>query len=106
MKKYAVVETVQTFFVRYVIPVEELQKENTDAPVEIDWAADSVVMEEAIEFSQNYLGENIIHTYDADEEQVIGWFKQENPEWSKRLTDQEICDMLNNWKRKTSGVIL
>lgn len=54
------VETVNVFRVRYVIPVPNGKE---------DWALDSVTCDEAVEFSQECLGETIVsHRVITDEE--------------------------------------
>jgi hypothetical protein len=59
-KEWVLVETVQTFRHRYCVQVPKGKKE---------WALDTVVCEEAKEFSQLHIGENIIsHRVVAEEE--------------------------------------
>lgn len=50
-KEFVLVETVEIFRSRYVVPVPKGKAE---------WALDTVSMDEGIEFSQQYLGETIV----------------------------------------------
>ena len=59
--KLVLVETVSTFRQRYVVEVPE--------DGEDEWALDTVAMEEAVEFSQEHLGEQLVsHRVVSDEE--------------------------------------
>lgn len=60
--KYTLVECVSTFRMRYVVEVPV----GTD-----DWAADTVVMNEAKEFSQEHIGEQIVSQRDLTREELI-----------------------------------
>jgi len=68
-QKYAVVTTVSTFYHHFVVPMDQLQRCNLDAPVEVEWLADSVYMEEVEEFSQKHVGEQILECYEIDQKQ-------------------------------------
>lgn len=95
-KDYVVVTTVQTFRHRYVMHKDDLRKLNADVePTEkdlIDWAQDTVTMEECEEFSQLHLGEQICDVYTCDEDEMLtffdrdndylsGWFRQYKIDW-------------------------
>lgn len=106
--RYAVVTTVSSFRQRYVIPLEELQKENEEVqltvPTAIEWVQDSVTCEEVKEFSQSYLGEQILDTFILDEERVLQLFDRDNkylsegPDgWDKERKLKFICD----WKERS-----
>ena len=69
--KFTLVECVSTFRMRYVVEVPV----GTD-----DWAADTVVMNEAKEFSQEHIGEQIVSQRDLTREEVL-----------------ELCDVDNNY---------
>lgn len=73
-KKYAVVTTTQTFLHRYVVAEDRLQELNTDSPVELAWADDCVTCENLDPLSQRYIGEQILDTKWADEEEVLEYF--------------------------------
>ena len=106
--RYAVVTTVSSFRQRYVIPLEELQKENENVELNPDtavaWAEDSVTCEEVQEFSQSYLGEQILDTFILDEERVLQLFDRDNkylsegPDgWDTERKLKFICD----WKERS-----
>lgn len=59
-KKYFLVEAVSTFRMRYVV-------EQPNA----EYAMDTVVMNEAKEFSQEHLGEQIVSAREVTEDQII-----------------------------------
>jgi hypothetical protein len=93
MTEYVKVNTVSIFRQTYVIPVEELQKENTEIDIlqdpakQIEWAEDTVSTESADEFSQKWLGETITDTEILTKEQVLKLFDRDNPlpatEWDE-----------------------
>lgn len=67
--KFTLVECVSMFRMRYVVEV----------PVETDdWAADTVVMQEAKEFSQEHLGEQIVSQRDLTREEVLALCDKDN----------------------------
>ena len=86
-KDYVVVTCVSSFRVRYVLHKDDLQKLNPDQPCDpIEWAKDTITMEECEEFSQKYMGEYILDTDIINEEKMFELFDKENDylkEWSK-----------------------
>jgi len=98
-KQYVVITTVTMHKHKYVIPVDDLQKENPDVPVNpIEWANDCVTCEDVSELSQDYLGENIIDTEIVDgEEKILEIFDREN-EYLKDWSREQKLEMLHNWK--------
>jgi hypothetical protein len=74
--KYTLVECVSTFRMRYVVEVPV----GTD-----DWAGDTVVMNEAKEFSQEHIGEQIISQRDISYKELI-----------------ELCDIDNHYCKSWS----
>ena len=57
-KDYVVVTCISSHRVRYVMHRDDLQKLNTENPVNaIEWANDTVNMNECEEFSQKHMGE-------------------------------------------------
>lgn len=97
-KKYAVVTAISQFRMRYVIPMDDLQAENPDMPVELAWADDTVACEEAEEFSQTHVGETIIDTVEMNEEDVLALFDKDNDYLAHWPTEKKI-EMINRWKR-------
>lgn len=87
---YVVVTTISTFRCRFVMHKDDLRKMNTDIkPTDkdlADWAMDTVVMEECNEFSQKHLGEQIVDTYECDEDEMLTFFDRDNDylsEWDR-----------------------
>ena len=76
MSKYVLVDTVLSYRIRYVIELDD-----TDPN---EYALDTVVCNEATEFSQEYLGEHIVSYRQVTEEEVI------------RLCDED-NDYLKSW---------
>lgn len=107
-KKYAVVTTVSTFRVRYVIPVEDLQAlnpnfESFDDNTALEWAMDTVTCEDAVDFSQQHLGEQIIDTDILTQEQILELFDKDNDyikDWSAEKKLQHIHQWKDTWKEK------
>jgi hypothetical protein len=88
--KYAVATVTSTFRMRYVLSEEELQSLNTDVKLDdqkmVEWLEDTVTCEEVNEFSQKFLGEQIISTEIMDEDQTLKLFDTDNDylaDWSK-----------------------
>jgi hypothetical protein len=73
------VECVSTFRMRYVVEVPIGKKE---------WAMDTVVMNEAEEFSQEHLGEQIVSHRVIDETEYLRIFNEDNAYLSK-WSDEE-----------------
>ena len=75
--EWVMVETVQTFRHRYMVQVPAGKSE---------WALDTVVMEEAKEFSQEHLGETIVSHRVVSEEEALAVCDVDNhycKTWSK-----------------------
>jgi len=91
---YIVVTTVQTFRHRYVMHKDDLRKLNTDVtPTDkdlVDWALDTVTMEECEEFSQLHLGEQIIDHFECTEDEMLGFFDRDNDYLKGWSTDYKI----------------
>jgi len=92
--EYVVVTCISSFRQRYVIPMDELQKLNTDSPVDPSWALDEVTAENVKEFSQRHIGEQIIDAqvvkepeilqfFDADNDYLAGWDEEYKLAWIK-----------------------
>jgi hypothetical protein len=85
---------------RYCIPVDELQKLNTEVPVEgheIEWAEDCVTCGEVEEFSQKHIGETILDTEIVDEEQMLNRFDADN-DYLTDWTREKKIRHVHNWK--------
>jgi len=105
--RYAVVTTTSSFRQRYVIPLDELQKLNEDVELSpataVEWAEDSVTCEEVKEFSQSFLGEQIIDTFVLDEERMLQLFDRDNKYLSEGPdgwdTERKL-KFIRDWKEK------
>lgn len=95
--KYAIVTAVSTYRMRYAIPIEELQKLNKDAQVELGWAADCVTCHEVEEFSQEWLGEQIVDIQELDEEQILKLFDEDN-EYLKGWSRDQKLEYIRSWQ--------
>ena len=97
MKDYVAVTTVSTHRMRYVIHKDDLQAKNPETPVEpIVWAKDSVTCEELEEFSQDWLGEQIVDAQTMTEDEMLELFDKDNDylkEWSKEKKIQWVRDL-------------
>ena len=85
-KRYAVVTAVSSHRMRYVVPLDQLQAMNPDKEVEPEWLADAVTMQEVEDFSQEWLGEQIIDVNVVSEDKMLEMFDKDNPyleEWTK-----------------------
>jgi hypothetical protein len=77
-KEFVLVECISMFRQRYVVEVPAGKTE---------WALDTVVMQEAKEFSQEHIGENIVSHRVMSEEEVLALCSIDN-------------DYANNWNDK------
>jgi hypothetical protein len=78
-KDYVVVTAVTSYRMRYVMHRDDLQKLNLNDPVNtIEWANDTVTMEECEEFSQEHMGEYIVDTAELNEAEMIALFNKDN----------------------------
>jgi bifunctional DNA-binding transcriptional regulator/antitoxin component of YhaV-PrlF toxin-antitoxin module len=77
--EWVLVETVSQFRMRYMVEVPKGKKE---------WALDTVVCEEAKEFSQEHLGETIVSHRVVSEDEALTIYDQDN-------------DYLKSWNKET-----
>lgn len=78
-RELVLVECISTFRMRYVVEVPKGKKE---------WALDTVVCEEAEEFSQEHLGEQIVSHRVIDDEEYLRVFDEDNSylkTWDKEM---------------------
>ena len=95
-KDYVVVTCISSHRVRYVMHRDDLQKLNTENPVNaIEWANDTVNMNECEEFSQKHMGEYIIDTVKMNEKDMLELFDKDNDYLMSWPTEQKI-----EWIRK------
>lgn len=96
--KYVMVTAVSTFRQRYCIPMDQLQDLNSEMPVDPEWALDCVTCDEAEEFSQQHLGEQIVDYVVLDEDQVLEMFDKDNGYLSGWSKEQKV-EYIRSWKR-------
>jgi hypothetical protein len=102
-ERYVVVTTVSQFRQRYAVPVSELQAENPDIDIsadpakQIEWAKDNVTCEDVKEFSQKWIGEQIIDGMILDEERIVNLFDRDN-DYLKEWTRKQKLDFIADWK--------
>jgi hypothetical protein len=87
-KVWVMVETISTMRHRYMIETPE------DHP---DWAMDSVVMEDADEFSQKYIGEKSLEYKILSEAEVLSICDEDNDccqSWSDEKKIEVFCNRM------------
>lgn len=87
-KELVLVECVSSFRMRYVVEVPKGKKE---------WAMDTVVCQEAQEFSQEHIGEQIISHRVIDETEYLRLFKEDNGYLSK-WDDETKFKFVTRWE--------
>jgi hypothetical protein len=107
-ERYVVVTCTSMHRMRYCVPVSKLQELNKEVDImndpakQIEWANDSVTMEEVKEFSQTHVSEDIIDTFILDEERVLNLFDRDNDylkDWPKSKKIEWLHDWKDNWKQ-------
>ena len=78
MSKYVLVEALAQYRMRYVIEVPDNHNDGEYPCSAIQWAEDSVVCEDAKEFSQKWLGETIIGSREVTLDQVFELINEDN----------------------------
>ena len=102
-ERYVVVTTVSQFRQRYAVPVSELQALNPDIDIsadpakQIEWAKDNVTCEDVKEFSQKWIGEQIIDCMILDEERIVNLFDRDN-DYLKEWTRKQKLDFITDWR--------
>ena len=87
-KELVLVECISTFRMRYVVEVPAGKKE---------WALDTVVCNEAIEMSQEHLGEQIVSHRVIDENEYVRLFDEDNS-YLSGWPIQTKFDQITRWK--------
>ena len=102
---YVVVTCISTHRMRYVMHKDDLRKLNTDVePTDkdlVDWAQDTVVCNECEEFSQEWLGEQIVDTYECTEDEMLGFFDRDNDylkDWDRDYKIQHVRKSIERMK--------
>jgi hypothetical protein len=98
MSKYVMVDTVSMFRMRYVVEVpddvgEEIYfKDGTRSfPITAEeYAMDTVTCEEAKEFTQYHIGENIVSTREVTLEEALAQYRKDEPVLGEAWDDEII----------------
>jgi hypothetical protein len=101
--KYVVVDAIATYRMRYVVSMEELQKENLDMTVDPEWALDAVTCEDVEEFSQKYLGEQILEHYVVEEDAILDIFDRDNDYLKEWTREQKLEHIKRSLIRNNNG---
>lgn len=78
MSKFVLVETLSQYRMRYVIEVPDNHNDGEYPCTAIQWAEDTVTMEEMKEFSQKWLGETIIGSREVSSAEVLDMINMDN----------------------------
>lgn len=87
-KELVLVECVSTFRMRYVVEVPKGKKE---------WAMDTVVMNEAEEFSQEHIGEQVISHRVISDEEYMRMFDEDNSYLASWENEKKL-GFITKWK--------
>lgn len=103
--KYVVVTVVSSFRQRYVVPTDELAKieekdtKEFNTSVAINRAETLVMLEDVKEFSQHWLGENIVDSHVVDEARMLEIFDADN-QYIDDWTNEKKLSFARFWKQK------
>ena len=78
MSKYVLVDTLSQYRMRYVIEVPDDHNDKEFPCSAIQWAEDTVTMEEMKEFSQKWLGETIIGSREVTRDEILKICNEDN----------------------------
>lgn len=78
MSKFVLVETISQYRMRYVIEVPDDHNDREVPCTAIQWAEDTVTMEEMKEFSQKWLGEVIATSREVDRDEILRMVNEDN----------------------------
>ena len=88
MSKYVLVDTLSQYRMRYVIEVPDDHNDKEFPCSAIQWAEDTVTMEEMKEFSQKWLGETIIGSREVTRDEIIKVCDEDN-DYLKSWTEED-----------------
>jgi len=89
--EWVLVECVSTFRERYMVEVPKGKA---------DWALDTVTMEEAKEFSQEHIGEQIISHRVVSKEEALSMCDKDNDYGSSWDEETKIKNFFTTWKEQ------
>jgi len=90
MSKYIMVDTISQFRMRYVVEVPDNVEDGEYPCSPEEYASDTVVCEEAKEFTQHHLGETIVSTREVTLEEAIAQFRKDEPMFGESWEDDII----------------
>lgn len=93
-KELVLVECISTFRMRYVVEVPKGKKE---------WALDTVVCNDAQEFSQEHLGEQIVSHRVIDEDEYMRIFDEDN-DYLKNWNSENKLQYVTRWKDEEDDI--
>lgn len=94
-KQYVIVTAISTHRMRYCVPLDDLR--DHDGTVDPKWALDSVTMQEVKEFSQDWLGEQIVDYRVVDVNGMLDQFDMDN-DYLKGWTMAKKITWVEDWK--------
>lgn len=104
-KDYVVVTCISSFRMRYVMHKDDLQKLNPNKVVDpIEWANDTVAMEQCEDFSQEWMGEYISDAYLVSEEEMLELFDRDNDYLKGWTREQKLNLVRTSLKKKDEYV--
>jgi hypothetical protein len=78
MSKFVLVETLSQYRMRYVIEVPDNHNDGECPCTAIQWAEDTVTMEQMQEFSQKWIGETILSSREVSKKEIIPLCDEDN----------------------------
>jgi hypothetical protein len=93
MSKYVLVDTLSQYRMRYVIEVPDDHNDKEFPCSAIQWAEDTVVMEEMKEFSQKWLGETIIGSREVTRDEILKVCDEDN-DYLKSWTEEQKMNLV------------
>jgi bifunctional DNA-binding transcriptional regulator/antitoxin component of YhaV-PrlF toxin-antitoxin module len=99
--QWVLVEAVSTFRMRYMVEVpvgtDNFGKDKSE------WALDTVTMNEAEEFSQEHLGEQIVSHRVVTKEEALALCDQDNDYTKSWPDDKKIETFFTTWKKQNDN---
>jgi hypothetical protein len=93
MSKYVLVDTLSQYRMRYVIEVPDDHNDKEFPCSAIQWAEDTVTMEEMKEFSQKWLGETIIGSREVTRDEILQICDEDN-DYLKSWTEEQKMNLV------------
>lgn len=94
-KQYVIVTSISTHRIRYCVPLDDLR--DHDGTVDPKWALDSVTMQEVKEFSQDWIGEQIVDYQVVDDNGMLDQFDKDNGYLKGWTLDKKLA-WVADWK--------